>query len=227
MKDLNVWLTYHDDAQIKSYGLKENKIIHLFKGNNLNVSGESINYLNSFYSELTTIYWVWKNNIYSEYVGFCHYRRKFDRIIKLRIKECQVLAITYLPVTLLQHYKANHNYQDYCDIIDILIAKYGENNSYSRYMMCSNVFVPFCCFIMHYTNFEKLCSFVFPILFEFDKKHGLNMQADNYLKKTKMDFPYGIDLSYQQRAISFLAERLVSCYIVTNMTPLCVNSVKK
>jgi hypothetical protein len=45
-------------------------------------SGDSISSKNSFYSELTGQYWVWKNllpNIDSdEIVGFCHYRRFFN-----------------------------------------------------------------------------------------------------------------------------------------------------
>ena len=59
-KEMTVWLTYHDDAQIEQYNLKEDDTIRLFKGNNTEVEGENINHLNRFYSEMTTMYWVWK-----------------------------------------------------------------------------------------------------------------------------------------------------------------------
>lgn len=39
-------------------------------------SGEHISEKNEFYSELTGIYWVWKNTS-QEITGFCHYRRYF------------------------------------------------------------------------------------------------------------------------------------------------------
>ena len=51
-KDLAIWLTYHDDAQIEQYDLKEDDTIRLFKGNNMEVEGEKINHLNKFYSDM-------------------------------------------------------------------------------------------------------------------------------------------------------------------------------
>ncbi len=38
-------------------------------------TGENISELNRYYSELTGLYWVWKNVRDLEYVGTCHYRR--------------------------------------------------------------------------------------------------------------------------------------------------------
>ena len=77
MKEFIMWCTYHEDIQIEQYNLRQNDAFRLFKGNALDVEGENINHLNAFYSEISTIYWVWKNNVRSEKVGFCHYRRNF------------------------------------------------------------------------------------------------------------------------------------------------------
>lgn len=41
-------------------------------------TGESISHRNSDLSEMTAIYWVWKNVTGLDAVGFCHYRRYFD-----------------------------------------------------------------------------------------------------------------------------------------------------
>jgi hypothetical protein len=136
-----------------------------------------------------------------------------------------VLDIVRLSSNLLQHYKTWHNYLDYCDLVDVVNQKYGKGNKYSEHLIYNNVFVPYCCFIMHYEHFEKLCEFLFDLLFSLDKKLGLNMEADNYANKAKKDFPYGADVVYQQRAFSFLAERLISSYIVTNMKPICVKGI--
>jgi hypothetical protein len=40
--------------------------------------GENIAWRNSEFSEMTAIYWVWKNVPDLDVVGFCHYRRYFD-----------------------------------------------------------------------------------------------------------------------------------------------------
>ncbi len=122
------------------------------------------------------------------------------------------------------HYKLNYNYQDYYDIIDILNDKYGVDNKYTKYMLESNVFIPFCSFIMHYEDFESLCEFLFPILFEFDRRHNLGMDPERYMAKAKRDFRYD-NQAYQARAISFLAERLISAYLVCNMNIVTVCSL--
>ena len=145
MKDFNMWCTYHEDSQIKHYDLCEDETFHLFKGNALDVEGENINYLNAFYSEIVTLYWVWKNNIKSTKVGFCHYRRKFDQILELEPGTCQVLDLHH-NFDVFHHYKSCHNYQDYYDVVEILREQYGENNPYMRYMLQGRTFIPYCSF---------------------------------------------------------------------------------
>ena len=221
MKELTVWITYHDEKQIKDYCLKEDDTFKLFYGKDTTIEGENINHLNCFYSELVTLYWVWKNNIHSDRVGFCHYRRVFREILNITRGVCQVLEINK-KCHVFYHYKTWHNYQDMYDIIDILNEQYGIGNKYVDYLSNSKTFIPYCCFIMQWEDFDRLCKFLFPILFAFDKKNKLNLIPQNYREKAIRDFRYD-DVHYQQRAISFLAERLISCYIICEMKPLCVN----
>jgi len=39
---------------------------------------QNINPYNRFLSEFVAMWYVWKNNIYSQYVGFCHYKRRIE-----------------------------------------------------------------------------------------------------------------------------------------------------
>lgn len=182
MKETTIWITFHQTELIERYNLKEDETFKLFKGNNLNIKGENINHLNPFYSELTTLYWVYRNNIRSKYVGFCHYRRQFTQIVAFEPTVCQVYQITSFQSSLFEQYKLAHNYNDLYDIIDILNEWYGKENNYSKYLFLGKTFIPFCSFIMHYDDFIKLCDFLFPILFAYDKKNNLNMNPDNYWK---------------------------------------------
>ncbi len=224
MQELVIWRTYHDDSLIEKYQLKEDSVLRLFKGN-AEIDGKNINHLNQFYSEMTTMYWVWQNHVRSEKIGFCHYRRVFQHIIDVEKGTCQVMHITEPQETLFQQYKNAHNYQDYYDIVEILDAIYGKNNLYSRYLMNGRLFIPYCSFIMRYEDFENLSQFLFRILFEFDSMHNLDFKAENYQRKAEQDFRLD-DVSYQRRTMSFLAERLISCYIVCHMSPVCVSTPK-
>jgi hypothetical protein len=225
MQELTIWITYHEESQINQYHLHEDSVFRLFKGNSLNVEGLNINHLNSFYAEITTMYWVWKNKLKSKNIGFCHYRRQFTHYFEIDKGTCQILHIQRFP-SIYQQYKGAHNYHDYDDIVDILDNKYGKGNPYSEYLTKDSLFIPFCCFIMHWEDFDRLCNFLFPVLFEFDRRNGLKMKAENYRKKTERDFPHD-DTNYQQRAVAFLAERLISCYIVIHLNTICISSTKK
>ena len=223
MKELTIWQTYHEESLIEKYHLQENGIIRLFNSSNLQIEGQHINHLNPFYSELVTMYWVWKNQVKSERVGFCHYRRVFSGILNIAPRQCQVMAINRnFPVA--QHYKSSHNYQDYNDAIEILDAQYGLGNKYSMYLLEGRIFIPFCCFIMHWEDFDQLCNFLFATLGSYDQMHHLDMMPERYLEKIKRDFRYD-NVDYQRRAISFLAERLISCFIVCEMKPFCVSTL--
>ena len=223
MKDLTIWCTYHKDEQIEQFGLLEDNVMRLFKGNDTGIEGENINHPNPFYSEIVTLYYVWKNGIQSRRVGFCHYRRRFGRIADVEPGACQVLAINR-NCHVFGHYKGAHNYQDFYDAVDILNERYGECNKYSRYMLESRTFIPFCSFVMMWEDFERLCLFLFPILEAFDRKNRLDMQPERYMQKALRDFRYD-NVMYQRRAVSFLAERLISCFLTCEMKVFCVNEI--
>lgn len=223
MKDLTIWCTYHDDAQIEQYQLQNTATLHLFKGNDTGMNGDGINHLNKFYSEMVTMYWVWKNNVCSSRVGFCHYRRRFSNILDFDEGTCQVLAINR-HCNVMAHYKGAHNYHDMYDMIDILNERYGDGNRYSDYLLRSNTFIPFCCFVMHWADFTQLCEYLFPLLFAFDERQGLSMDPARYMEKARRDFRYD-DVDYQCRAMSFLAERLISAYLYCNLRVLCLSTI--
>ena len=118
MNDYRIWISYHDDSQVLQYGLHDDAIHRLFATHH-DIDGKNINVLNTVYSEMVTMYYVWKNNQKSSYVGFEHYRRHFDVISLPKKGECQVLNIKdFGSQTIYQQYAQWHNVKD-MDIIKI------------------------------------------------------------------------------------------------------------
>lgn len=69
-----IWTSYHiEDIPIR-YNLKETNIMKLYRTTDLSLKEDNINYLNKYLGELCTMYYVWKNQKRSDYVGFQHYR---------------------------------------------------------------------------------------------------------------------------------------------------------
>lgn len=50
-------------------------------------TGDHISEKNSTYSEMTVIYWAWKNRPREDFIGFYHYRRYFDTLLSRKVKK--------------------------------------------------------------------------------------------------------------------------------------------
>jgi len=217
MSDYKIWVTYHKDEQVEKYGLKNDDTHSLF-ATHKEIDGENINALNPVYSEMVTMYWVWKSNKKSTYVGFEHYRRHFG-VSRLPNKgECQVYRmLDFGSQTIYQQYAQYHNAKDMDLMLSLLDTKYGKGNPYTKHIEESRVLVANCCFLMKWTDFTRMCKFLFPLLEEFSDKCGCKT-IDDWKKKAVTDFGTN-RTDYQTRVVSFLAERLISAWIMKNLSP--------
>lgn len=55
--------------------LQVGRALHNDYGYQRDDTGDNISAKNPYYSELTGLYWIWKNYTGADYLGFCHYRR--------------------------------------------------------------------------------------------------------------------------------------------------------
>lgn len=217
--DYRIWITYHKDGQVGEYGLHEDAT-HVLFASHKDAEKRNINHMNPVYSEMVTMWFVWKNNLKSSYVGFEHYRRRFDTIRLPKRGECQVRLITdFAAETVYEQYARCHNGKDMDIILSLLNEKYGEENGYSNHILRDHWLISNCCFIMRWNDFTKMCDFMFPLLEEFAKRCGISLDnVEGWRKKAIKDFN-GERTQYQTRVLSFLAERLISAWIAVNLYP--------
>ena len=77
MQDYKLWCTYHREDIPEEYNLYETNNFKLFYNDNFNLEEDNINYLHDYLCDIGTYYYIWKNNLKSDIVGFCQYSKHF------------------------------------------------------------------------------------------------------------------------------------------------------
>ena len=193
---------------------------------------DNISEKNPLYSELTGIYWVWKNRKEGKYIGCEHYRRHFD-LTEAEIKEILSNNEIILPRKYIlnaksveEFHRAFHNINDLKLCEDIIYDLYPEyKDSYEKYIKNSNLLYIANSFITTSENFNNLCDFLFTIFFEFERRKGFTTLDEwkTYVKEANVQIcppdhkNNGLTWEdYQLRIFGFLAERLLTLYVLHN-----------
>lgn len=154
-----------DLTDIKIADLKDNR-------------GENRSLRNQDYCEMSAVYWVWKNDRRSDYIGLCHYRRRFvidaNRINYIMAEKYDaVYAIPYVIDGGLREEFVERNYyitpemwKLATDAIGRLSPEYLEA---WQQLETSYFLLPCNMFIMRRKVFEDYCSWVFAVLEEVDR----------------------------------------------------------
>ena len=173
-------------------------------------TGDHISHKNQYYSELTGMYWVWKNYQGSDNVGICHYRRFLvnDAGRLFSDKEIESLLtrfdlITTKTLTMRYPYydgfSHNHNLKDleaameivgemYPDYYPTLIEMVHKRDTwFGNIMICKK------------SLYDIYCSWLFPIFFEMEKR----IDTDGYD-------------DYHKRVYGFISEFLLYVWATVN-----------
>lgn len=170
-------------------------------------TGDNISGKNSSYCELTGIYWLWKN-VTCDVIGICHYRRYFVREDKLlgrdyiehMIEEYPILAprIGCVQETnIYEQYASVHCAADLDACRTVIAEQCAEYLDAYDFAMRSAFLWIGNMWITRKDIFDRYCSWLFPILFEVEKR----------IDTASYD-------SYQTRVIGFLAERLFRVWML-------------
>ena len=229
--DLKIYVSYFNPFQI----IPQNSVLIPVQAgkekskNDLNIlgdnTGENISSLNNIYSELTVLFWVWKNCQASKYVGFCHYRRFFDfnnkEYFPLPYKkhnENELLNFNVLPQnnvidllnnydliiprkivmphSLKRNYEKNHNAQHIVELRNTIYKLFPEYlPSFDYTFEKTNKLPPYNMFVAKWELFHQYCNFIFTIF--------ADLQKDIKIPEDK----------HQQRIFGFMSERLLAVFI--------------
>lgn len=156
-------------------------------------TGENISALNCYYSELTGVYWIWKNDTESDIVGVCHYRRYLlnEKGVMFRKEEIEKLLSEYdcltsrlLTLDFSYHYgfSDNHNVRDLDVTGEVIREKYPEDYPLFEKLVHENhtYFGNIC--VMKKPLFDAYCAWLFDVFAEVRKRINID-SYDSYHKR--------------------------------------------
>jgi hypothetical protein len=228
---ISIYATYHAPIPLNHFGdIKPLAVGNAAKNSEFNkhLTDElkDDNCLNNArWSELSGIYKVWKEIKPTEYIGFCHYRRVLDlRCEEAAIDRFKRIALDALPEgatkisenlrstlstntiylpppekldrTIFEQYHFYHKINDLCLVLDLIKERFPFLSDSCQKVFESDLLFSNNIFITSWGNFDEICNIWFTILSDFEKL--IANDTDN---------------RYQQRDISFLAERIFTIWI--------------
>ncbi len=161
--------------------------------------GDNISDRNAQFCELTALYWIWKNAA-DDFVGIEHYRRFF--LIKEDI--CDVMSTNSIDVilptplcvmpSLGENYMLRHESKPYMDMMSVLKKRSSGEYDAALSYFSQGLYSPCNMLIAKKPVYDRLCEWMFPILFEVADMNGTFSDR------------------YQNRYPGFLSERLISLF---------------
>ncbi len=170
---------------------------------------KSISPKNPFYSELTGLYWIWKNTT-TDFVGLVHYRRFFAKRWKSHLSSNEIFKILnthqmilperlFLGRTVREQYNKFHIKDDLDTVEEIIKQKYPDYLTPFYDVMNRNYLIAFNMFVAKKELIDQYCAWVFELFEILESKVNTNHRDE-----------------YQQRIYAFLAERLFNVWIHKN-----------
>lgn len=170
-------------------------------------TGDNISELNPYYSELTGLYWAWKNVRNTEYIGLCHYRRYFlneNNQVMSRADFMPLLekydVILSQPVTVGANYRDTyteaHNIHDLNAVGDAIATLYPDCLPIFEEVLAGNKLYCGNLFVTTKTLFDEYARWLFSVFSAAEKQIDVSGYDD-----------------YHKRVYGFLSEQLVYVWV--------------
>lgn len=171
--------------------------------------GDNISSLNHRFCELTGLYWFWKNSKIdkNKFVSFNHYRRWFvpNELEKRFSTDFDfIVPNTYNTFFSLEdHFKFHHIEQGWNVVLEVLDQFEKDSSEHREFFSKNNKLIPYNMFVCKFNTLDQLCSWLFPILFEINRRIHFD------------------DIPYQSRFLGFVSERLLTYYYHQKRVKFC------
>ncbi len=174
-------------------------------------TGDNISDKNQYYSELTGLYWIWKNYTHADYLGLCHYRRYFLNMDhELMTESDYIETFSQFDVIIAKPSFSDYDYQTVYarahNINNLIMTGEVIKELYPDYYATfEEIITGHYCYIGNlFAAPEKLfrayCEWLFTIFFTLERR----INIDNY------------DDDYHKRVFGFLSEQLLFVWIKHN-----------
>lgn len=236
--DIELYVVYHKPSKLyrsdiiipiqAGRALNKNKYKRFFSQMIGDDTGDNISMLNDRYSELTALYWIWKNSK-AKYIGLMHYRRFLNLYNRTEVQSFEDFGLTRENVekimadadvvtarysglnigdNIYEHYLHNHYSEDLYVVVRCIVKRYPKMAADLYRFLLKDSYVPFNMFIARKQVIDEYCKWLFDVLLaadgDIDFPHGL---YDSSQKMSEMS------LTYQRRAPGFIAERLFTFWM--------------
>ena len=201
---------------IKSIRLKNSKVIEVGAANRQNFlydlrddKGNNISNENEYYGELTGLYYIWKNEKFTDddIVGFCHYNKALDISNKdilnfFNKKEGRKAKWIALKENYCRDHPIKKEIDSICYVLRNDYPEYYEtwkkiyNDDASGYKCRGGNM-----FITTYKEFDRYCTFLFDVLRRMRESLG---------------YDYTNPDKNMRRYCAYMGERLLAVYLLTN-----------
>lgn len=153
--------------------------------------GDSISEKNPYYSELTGLWWLWRN-VEADYRGLVHYRRHLGspNLVRRHARDPMERVVTgeellpllerygavvarrrcYYIETVYSHYAHTFDARQFDECRSVLSDLSSEVVPYWDYLMRSRGAHVFNMFVMRSDLLDSYCSWLFPVLFELERR---------------------------------------------------------
>ncbi len=182
-------------------------------------TGENISQLNAYYSELTGVYWLWKNCHHVDVVGVCHYRRyliaedghlytKADILDLLAQYDMIVTKKLELRMSYYDGFALTHDEKDLAETERVVAEKYPAYAPLFHEMVHKKETYFANMMVCRKPLYDEYCTWLFDILFEVQRR----------IDTTGYD-------NYRKRVYGFLSEFLLTVWIAKNNLHVYESSV--